>query len=134
MTHAYVTQDANYLPPVFGQQAPVELDATWRVYDLGGIAFSNLPAEPLRESAFVEFTSDVAWFCAFAPTSAGSPSSTDRAAAGGTLAKSATGVMRVAAGERVRWRLARDSHRYVHLLGASAGTLRISVSSHHVTE
>jgi len=132
---AIVQQDANYLPPVLGEVVSVEVDATWRIYDIGSLGFGGRPTraqdQGMPGDAYFDVVSTVACFIAFASATGGSPSATDRTAAGGTLAKSATAAVPLAAGERVRWRLSRVAHRYVHLYAASGGTVRFHQSSNH---
>lgn len=134
-TDAIVQQDANHLPPVLGEVASVEVDATWRVYDIGGLGFGGRPTraqdQGMPGDSYFDIVSTVACFIVFASGNGGAPSETDRVAAGGTLAKSATAAMPLAAGERVRWRLNRVAHRYVHLYAASSGTVRFHQSSNH---
>lgn len=132
-TDGIVQQDANYLPPVLGEVASVEVDATWRIYDIGSLGFGGRPTraqdQGMPGDSYFDVVSDVACFIVFASASGGAPSETDRVVAGGTLSKSATAAVPLAAGERVRWRLNRVAHRYVHLYAASGGTVWFHQSS-----
>lgn len=134
-TDAIVQQDANHLPPVLGHVASVEVDATWRAYAIGDLAFGGRPTraqdQGMPGDSYFDVVSTVACFIVFAAATGVTPSETARTAAGGTLALNATAAVPLAAGERVRWRLNRVAHRYVYLYAAAGGTVRFHQSSPH---
>ncbi len=127
------TQSENHLPPTLGQVISITVDITSRSYDIGALALQGLPALAVDPSLlgdmFVTITSSVAAHFAFGPNGAATIDETLADAAGAAATLRATTPFPIAAGEKLRYRVDRNWHRFFYIKGSGAGIVRLVVSS-----
>lgn len=131
---SFKSQSENHTPPTLGQVISITVDATSRAYDIGALALQGLPAianDPsLLGDMYVTITSSVAGHFAFGPAPGSATIDETLAdAAGAAATMRATAPFPIAAGEKLRYRIDRNWHRFFYIKGSGAGIARLVVSS-----
>ena len=127
------SQSENYTPPLLGQVITMTVDATSRSKDWGALAIGGLPVlasdASLPGEFYVDIRCSVAAHIAFGPAAGVTIDETamDAAAAAPTLRANAPWP--VSAGENVRYRVSRYSHRYFYIKASGAGHVHLRISS-----
>jgi len=126
-------QADNILPPVLGQVIAIVVDATPRSYDWGPLAINGL--RPLAQDPamvgefFVSLICDTTINFAFGPEAATIDGISADAAGADPPTLRADAPFTLPANQVLRYRVSRVRHRFIHVVGAVGGTIRMVISS-----